>query len=44
MPWSPQPALVAGGILGSVTLVAVVGFLASWDVLRRRPLGTLRAE
>ena len=44
VPWHPQPLLIAAGVLSSVSLVAIVGFLASLDVLRRKPLGTLRAE
>lgn len=44
VPWHPQPALLAAGVVGSVLLVSIVGFLASLDVLRRKPLGTLRAE
>jgi putative ABC transport system permease protein len=44
VPWHPQAGLVAAGLAGSVTLVLAVGLLASLDVLRRKPLGTLRAE
>jgi putative ABC transport system permease protein len=32
------------GILATTALVAVVGLLASLDVLRKKPLATLRAE
>lgn len=44
IPWSPQPLVVVGGILGTAVVVAGVGLLASWDVLQRRPLAVLRAE
>jgi putative ABC transport system permease protein len=42
--WHPHPLLVMAGLAGSVVLVAGVGLAASVDVLRRKPLGTLRAE
>jgi putative ABC transport system permease protein len=44
IPW--RPAVLAGltGIVLTAAGVAVVGVLASLDVLRRRALGTLRAE
>jgi putative ABC transport system permease protein len=41
--WNPSLWLVAAGILTSAVLVSAVGTLASFDVLRRRPLATLRA-
>jgi putative ABC transport system permease protein len=44
VPWQPTPALVVAGILASSALVTVVGILASLNVLRRKPLATLRAE
>lgn len=44
VPWHPQVGQLAAGVAGSLLLVSVVGFLASVDVLRRKPLGTLRAE
>ena len=40
MPWRE----VGAGIAGTTILVAVVGLGASADVLRRKPLATLRAE
>lgn len=40
MPWRE----VAAGIGGTTVLVAIVGLGASLDVLRRKPLATLRAE
>lgn len=44
VPWTPVPVHAAAGLAGSVLLVSVVGLAASLDVLRRRPLATLRAE
>jgi hypothetical protein len=40
MPWRE----VGAGVAGTALLVAVVGLAASIDVLRRKPLATLRAE
>jgi len=42
--WHPEPWVTLGGMLASAVLVSVVGILASLDVLRHRPLATLRAE
>jgi putative ABC transport system permease protein len=44
IPWSPLPGLSAIGVLVSAVLVAAVGVAASWEVLQRKPLATLRAE
>ncbi|HTM04831.1 MAG TPA: FtsX-like permease family protein [Vicinamibacterales bacterium] len=44
LPWTPAPALTAIGIGGTAIFVAAVGVLASVDVLRHKPLATLRAE
>jgi putative ABC transport system permease protein len=44
IPWTPLPLVSLGGILVSSILVAVVGVAASWEVLQRKPLATLRAE
>jgi putative ABC transport system permease protein len=44
MEWRALPWLTSAGIAGCAMLVAVVGVLASWDVIRQRPLSTLRAE
>jgi hypothetical protein len=38
------PALAVGGVVVTAALVAIVGIAASWDVLQRKPLATLRAE
>ncbi len=40
MPWRE----VGAGVAGTAVLVAIVGLGASLDVLRRKPLATLRAE
>ncbi|HWK10296.1 MAG TPA: FtsX-like permease family protein [Vicinamibacterales bacterium] len=44
IPWRPQPLVAAAGMVLTTVLVGVVGLGASYDVLRRKPLGTLRAE
>jgi putative ABC transport system permease protein len=44
LPWSPTPVLTAAGIVLTTTFVAAIGVLSSLDVLRRKPLATLRAE
>jgi putative ABC transport system permease protein len=42
--WQPAPLLLAAGTLLTAALVGVIGVVASLDVLRRKPLGALRAE
>jgi putative ABC transport system permease protein len=44
LPWAPAPMLTIGGILITASAVAAIGVLASLDVLRHKPLSTLRAE
>jgi putative ABC transport system permease protein len=44
MPWRPEPGVLAVGAVLTALLVATIGVLASADVLRKKPLGTLRAE
>lgn len=44
IPWRPAPGLLAAGAVLTMLLVGVVGILASADVLRKKPLATLRAE
>jgi putative ABC transport system permease protein len=44
IPWSPLPLISVAGIVISAILVAIVGVAASWEVLQRKPLATLRAE
>jgi putative ABC transport system permease protein len=42
--WYPALAQNLGGIIGTAIAVGAVGVLSSLDVLRHRPLATLRAE
>jgi putative ABC transport system permease protein len=42
--WTPAIVLTIAGIAVTTIFVAVVGVAASWDVLRHKPLSTLRAE
>ncbi|MGH9254009.1 MAG: ABC transporter permease [Vicinamibacterales bacterium] len=44
LPWEPTPSITIGGIIVTSVLVAAIGVLASVDVLRHKPLATLRAE
>ena len=44
IPWRPAPGLLSAGAVLTMVLVGVVGILASADVLRKKPLATLRAE
>ena len=44
IPWRPAPGLAAIGALVTMALVGIVGVMSSYDVLRKKPLGTLRAE
>jgi putative ABC transport system permease protein len=44
LPWKPAPLLTIGGIVVTASAVAAIGVLASLDVLRHKPLSTLRAE
>ncbi|HLG57093.1 MAG TPA: FtsX-like permease family protein [Vicinamibacterales bacterium] len=44
LPWEPTPWITLGGIAVTAIFVAVVGVVASLDVLRHKPLATLRAE
>ncbi len=44
IPWRALPLVSASGIAVSALLVAAVGVMASWEVLQRKPLATLRAE
>lgn len=44
IPWRLAPQENAGGMVVTTLLVATVGVAASLDVLRRKPLATLRAE
>jgi putative ABC transport system permease protein len=42
--WDATPAITVVGIVTTTVFVALVGVLASFDVLRHKPLGSLRAE
>ena len=42
--WDPTPGITLTGIAVTAGLVALIGVLASIDVLRNKPLSTLRAE
>ena len=42
--WSANPALTIGGVVATAVFVGAIGVLASLDVLRHKPLATLRAE
>ena len=42
--WAPAPGLLAAGTLATTLLVGIIGIVASADVLRKKPLATLRAE
>lgn len=44
IPFRLLPWLSVTGVVATALLVAVVGIAASWDVLQRKPLATLRAE
>ena len=42
--WDPAPLVNVGGVVLTTLVVGGVGVASSLDVLRRRPLSTLRAE
>lgn len=42
--WQPAILLTIVGVVVTAVFVAAVGVIASWDVLRHKPLSTLRAE
>jgi len=44
LPWEATPSITIVGIVATTLLVAAIGVLASIDVLRHKPLATLRAE
>jgi len=44
IPWRPAPGLLGAGAVLTMLLVGTIGVLASADVLRKKPLGILRAE
>jgi putative ABC transport system permease protein len=44
IPWRPLPGLLTLGVVATGVVVSAVGVAASWDVLQRKPLATLRAQ
>jgi predicted lysophospholipase L1 biosynthesis ABC-type transport system permease subunit len=42
--WTFDLAIPIGGVVGTAVLVMMVGVFASFDVLFRRPLATLRSQ
>jgi putative ABC transport system permease protein len=44
IPWQMLPSVNLTGVAATLLLVVVVGVLASWDVMVKKPLGILRAE
>lgn len=42
--WVPAPGLWMTGVVATAAIVGIVGVVASLDVLRRKPLATLRRE
>jgi putative ABC transport system permease protein len=42
--WEASPLIAVNGIVATTLLVAALGVLASLDVIRHKPLATLRAE
>jgi putative ABC transport system permease protein len=44
IPFRPLVGLSLGGVAATAILVAAIGVIASWEVLQRKPLATLRAE
>ncbi len=44
IPWQFAPLVNILGVAATVFLVTLVAVLASWDVIRKKPLGILRAD
>jgi putative ABC transport system permease protein len=44
IPWSPRLSISVAGMAVTSVVVCAVGLAASADILRRRPLGSLRSE
>ena len=44
IPWSPRLSISLAGMAVTSVAVCAVGLAASADILRRRPLGSLRSE
>jgi putative ABC transport system permease protein len=44
LPWALQPGINLTGAVATAVLVVIVGVLATWDVLLKKPLGILREQ
>ena len=44
LPWQFQPEINVAGAIATAVLVVIVGVLATWDVLLKKPLGILREQ
>ena len=44
LPWALQPGINLAGAVATAVLVVIVGVLATWDVLLKKPLGILREQ
>jgi putative ABC transport system permease protein len=44
LPWHFQPGINLTGAIATAVLVVIVGVLATWDVLLKKPLGILREQ
>jgi putative ABC transport system permease protein len=42
--WAGSPLTIAGGVVGAALLAIGVGFLGTFRLLGRKPLGVLRGE
>jgi hypothetical protein len=44
IPWHLQPTVNIAGVVLTVLLVTAVGVIATWDVMTRKPIVTLREQ
>jgi putative ABC transport system permease protein len=44
LPWQFQPGINTAGAIATAIVVVIVGVLATWDVLLKKPLGILREQ
>jgi len=44
LPWHLQPWINVYGAAATAVVVVIVGLLATWDVIARKPLGILREQ
>ena len=44
IPFTPLVGVSVLGVMLTTLTVAVIGVVASWDVLQKKPLATLRGE